>query len=118
MAQEEWRVRLGASAERDFANILRWTRKHFGARQARNYRETITLAIRELAQGPDVRGSRRRDEIMPGLRMLHVARHSRPGRHLLLYRSRDPRIIEIGRILHDSMDIQLHQLFDDADDKN
>jgi len=116
MAQQEWRVRLGAGAERDFANILRWTRKNFGAQQAQNYRETITLAIRELTQAPDLRGSKRRDDVMPGLRMLHVARHGRPGRHLLLYRILDPRIIEIGRILHDSMDVQRHPLFDDADE--
>jgi toxin ParE1/3/4 len=118
MAQDEWRVRFAAAAERDFANILRWTRKNFDAQQARIYRETMTLAIRELAQGPDLRGSRRRDDIMPGLRMLHVARHGRPGRHFLLYRILDPRIIEIGRILHDSMDARLHPLFDDGDDND
>jgi toxin ParE1/3/4 len=117
MAQEEWRVRLGAAAERDFANILRWTQKNFGARQARLYRGTITLAIRELARGPDLRGSKSRDDIMPGLRMLHVARRGRPGRHLLLYRILEPRIIEIGRILHDSMDFQRHPLLDDGDDQ-
>jgi toxin ParE1/3/4 len=115
MPQEHWRVRLGAGAERDFANILRWTRKNFGAPQARLYRETITLAIRELAQGPDLRGSKRRDDIMQGLRMLHVARHGRRGRHLLLYRVLDPSVIEIGRILHDSMDVQRHPLFDNDD---
>jgi toxin ParE1/3/4 len=113
-----WRVRLGAAAERDFANILRWTRKRFGAEQARQYRDTMTLAIREFAQGPEVRGAKRRDDIMPGLYMLHVARHGRRGRHLLLYRQRDPRIVEIGRILHDSMDVRRHPLFSDDENKD
>lgn len=117
MAQDKWRVRLGAAAERDFANILRWTRKNFGERQARLYRETMRLAIRELAQGPELRGSKSREDIMPGLRMLHVARRGRAGRHLLLYRILDPRIIEIGRILHDGMDVRRHPLFDDEDEK-
>jgi plasmid stabilization system protein ParE len=32
----------------------------------------------------------------------------------LLYRILEPRIIEIGRILHDSMDFQRHPLLDDG----
>jgi toxin ParE1/3/4 len=103
-----WRVRLGAVAELDFANILKWTTENFGSRQARIYRDTLMQAIGELANGPDVPGSRARDEIMSGLRTLHVARRGRRGRHFLLYRVVEGRIIEIGRILHDQMDLQRH----------
>lgn len=108
MARRQWRVRLGAVAELDFANILKWTTETFGPRQARIYRETLMQAVGELANGPDVPGSRARDEIMPGLRSLHVARRGRRGRHFLLYRAAEGRIIEIGRILHDQMDLQRH----------
>jgi len=118
MAEAKWRVHLGAGAERDFASILQWTRENFGARQSRHYRETITLAIRALAQGPDLRGSRARDDIMPGVRTLHVARHGRRGRHFILYRVIDRRIIEIGRILHDMMDVQRHRPFPNDEDKD
>src|ERR1700738_51292 len=103
MVERSWRVRLGAAAELDFANILKWTTENFGARQSRIYRDTLIQAIGDLADGPDVAGSRGRDEIMPGLRTLHVARHGRPGRHFLLYRAVEGRIIEIGRILHGQM---------------
>jgi toxin ParE1/3/4 len=72
------------------------------------YRDTLVQAIGELAKGPDVPGSRARNEIMPGLRTLHVARHGRRGRHFLLYRAVEGRIIEIGRILHDEMDLKRH----------
>ena len=48
---------------------------------------------------------------MPGLRTLHVARHGRRRRHFLLYRIVKGRTIEIGRILHDQMDLQLHVPF-------
>lgn len=51
------------------------------------------------------------NEIMPGLRTLHVARHGRRRRHFLLYRIVKGRTIEIGRILHDQMDLQLHVPF-------
>ena len=73
MMARQWRVRLGAVAEVDFANILKWTTENFGARQAAIYRDTLVQAI-GLAKGPDVPGSRARNEIMPGLRTLHVAR--------------------------------------------
>jgi hypothetical protein len=35
MAERRWRIRLGAAAEVDFANILKWTTENFGARQSR-----------------------------------------------------------------------------------
>jgi toxin ParE1/3/4 len=71
MVERKWRVRLGGSAELDFANILKWTTENFGARQACDYRDTLVQAIGELAGGPDVAGSKARDEIIAGLRTLH-----------------------------------------------
>lgn len=62
MAERKWRVRLGAAAEVDFANILRWTTENFSARKSRAYRDTLVQAIVELSRGPDVAGSR------PGVR--------------------------------------------------
>jgi toxin ParE1/3/4 len=111
MVERKWRVRLGAAAELDFANILKWTAENFGARQARVYRDTLVQAIGELANGPDVAGSKARDEIIRGLRTLHVARHGHRGRHFLLYRVTPGRIIEIVRILPDRMDLRRHVSF-------
>jgi toxin ParE1/3/4 len=113
MTERKWRVRLGAAAELDFANILKWTVEKFGSRQARVYADILTLAMNELADGPEISGSKARDDILPGVRTLHVARHGRRGRHLLLYRAARGRVVEIGRILHDSMDLQRHQPFPD-----
>jgi toxin ParE1/3/4 len=117
MAERNWRVRLGAAAELDFVNILRWTTENFGAEQARVYRDTLLKAIAELADGPDIAGSRVRNDIMAGLRTLHVARHGRRGRHFLLFRVAKGRIIEIGRILHDQMDLPRHLPFPAAKKK-
>jgi toxin ParE1/3/4 len=108
MIAQHWRVRLGAIAEVDFANILKWTVENFGRQQAAVYRDILVQTIGELTKGPHVSGSRARDDIMPGLRTLHVARHGRRGRHFLLYRIVEDGIIEIGRILHDQMDLQRH----------
>jgi toxin ParE1/3/4 len=106
MAERAWRVRLGAAAEVDFANILRWIIENFGARQSRVYRDTLVRAIGELADGPNVAGSRARDEIMAGLRKLHVARRGRRGSYFLMYRVAPNSMIEIVRILRDRMDLR------------
>ncbi len=105
MAKQRWRVRLGGAAELDFANIVKWTAEKFGVRQSRIYRDTLVRAIRELADGPDIAGSKARDEILPGLRTLHVARRGRRGSHILMYRAAPQSTIEIVRILHDRMDL-------------
>ncbi len=103
-----WRVRLGAAAEIDFANIVGWTAETFGPRQARTHSDTLISALEELVAGPGIAGSISRDEIVRGLLSLHVGRHGRRGRHFLLYRPTEGQVIEIVRILHDSMDLQRH----------
>ena len=108
MAERRWRVRLGAAAEVDFANILKWTTENFGARQSRVNRDILVQAIGELAEGPHVAGSKARDEIMAGLRTLHVARRDRRGSHFLMYRAAPNSTVEIVRILHDRMDLGRH----------
>jgi toxin ParE1/3/4 len=52
MAERRWRVRLGAAAELDFANIVKWTAENFGARQARI---TRTHSLRLLVDLPMAR---------------------------------------------------------------
>ena len=111
MVEQRWRVRLGAAAELDLANILKWTTENFGARKARVYRDALVKAIGELASGPEVAGSKARNDIMAGLRTLHVAWHGRRGRHFLMYRVAPGRRIEIVRILHDRMDLPRHLPF-------
>ena len=103
-----WQVRLSAAAERDFQSILTWTAEQFGAVQAYSYADILTAAILALDGGPDILGATRRDEIAPGLRVLHAARHGRRARHLLLYRAGPDAVIDVLRILHDAMDIERH----------
>jgi toxin ParE1/3/4 len=111
MVERRWRVRLGAAAELDLANILKWTSESFGARQARVYRDTLVQTIGELAGGADVAGAKARNDVMAGLLTLHVARHGRRGRHFLMYRVAARRPIEIVRVLHDSLDLRRHLPF-------
>jgi toxin ParE1/3/4 len=100
-----WTVRLARQAEQDYTEILRWTARNFGPHQAQIYAETLGLAISALHEGPDVLGARARDEIEPGIRMLHVARNGRKGRHLVVFRVGANQLIDVLRLLHDSMDL-------------
>lgn len=104
-----WTVRLTAAAEADFQRILRWTKEQFGEAQAHVYTEALSMALETLAAGPTVIGVRARDDIAKGLFSLHVARAGRKGRHFVMLRiAKEREVIEILRILHDSMDLPRH----------
>src|SRR5260370_31761365 len=113
MTEEEhlWTVRLTATAESDFQNIIAWTLKEFGDLQARVYADTLSAALVELTAGPTTVGARERSEIGKGLFTMHVARGGRKGRHFVLFRVRSDKRqsqIEVLRLLHDAMDLKLH----------
>lgn len=106
-----WTIRLAAAAEQDFREILRWTVENFGRGQARTYARTLSNALHDLALGPSIMGTRRREDIGPGIHILHVARKGRKGRHFVVFRvapSRSEQVIEVLRLLHDSMDLPRH----------
>jgi toxin ParE1/3/4 len=103
-----WRPRLGRAAERDLVEILKWTRDRFGPEQAWRYREIILWAVRALADGPEILGSRDAPGVHGRAKILHAARGGRKARHFLLYKVAGADRIVIGRILHDAMDIERH----------
>jgi toxin ParE1/3/4 len=105
---KSWRVVLGSEAENDFVRILTYTRDIFGPRQEAIYETTILAAIAELDSGPEVLGSLARDNLRLGIRSMHVARHGRRGRHVIMYRARHESVIDVIRILHDAMDFARH----------
>ncbi|MDR3423752.1 MAG: type II toxin-antitoxin system RelE/ParE family toxin [Alphaproteobacteria bacterium] len=108
MTRKRWNIHLGSEAEKDFVRILRYTKNTFGERQAAIYKTTILKAFAALAFGPDVPGSSSRDEILQGIRTLHVARKGRRGRHFVMYRAEEKHVIEVVRILHDAMELSRH----------
>ncbi|MFE0757566.1 type II toxin-antitoxin system RelE/ParE family toxin [Inquilinus sp. NPDC058860] len=75
MPGRRWRVNLSAAAERDLFSILQWTGQSFGTKQALVYEETIAHAVMALAAGPELPDSRKREDILPGMRVLHLGRH-------------------------------------------
>jgi toxin ParE1/3/4 len=112
------RYRLSRQAEQDIEAILEWTHKEFGEKVRRRYEALLTRAITDVAENPERTGSRARPEIAVGTRTYHL-RHSRDRvrksigtihrpRHFLVYRLRDEDQVDIGRVLHDGMDLKLH----------
>jgi toxin ParE1/3/4 len=111
VSERRWSVRLTATAEADFEQIVQWTIDQFGERQALVYAETLSLALEALGEGPEVIGAKARDEILKGLFSLHVARKGRKGRHFVMFRIAERgagHVIEVLRLLHDSMDLPRH----------
>ena len=92
----------------DYAEILSWTTKHFGKAQAQTYSETVQQAIQALTDGPEILGSKRRDEIELGIWTLHVARLGRKGRHFVVFQLDGAQTIDALRFLHESMDLPRH----------
>ena len=105
-------------AERDIEAILEWTHEHFGERGRVRYEALLTRAILDIAAEPERSGSHARPEIADAARTYHL-RHSRDHvsvaigsvrhpRHFLLYRISGDGRVEIGRVLHDTVDLMRH----------
>jgi toxin ParE1/3/4 len=109
------RIVLAPAAEEDIVNILAWSHEHFGEQARLGYEALLTQAIVDIAENPERVGSLPREELAVGARTYHLS-HSRQRiakpvgivgypRHFLLIRRNAEGDIEIGRVLHDSMDL-------------
>jgi len=109
-------VIVAPKARGDIASILAWTEEHFGPLTLKRYAKLIATAIEQIAENPERAGSSQRPEIAENYRTYHLyfSRKSaglagnriRQPRHLLLYRVTGSNVLEIGRVLHESMDFQ------------
>jgi toxin ParE1/3/4 len=109
---------VSPQAEQDIATILRWTQQHFGKRGRLRYEALLVRAIIDITNDPARPGSHARPEIGDEVRTYHlrfsrdrvaksVGRVQKP-RHFILYRTQPVGLVEIGRILHDSVDLRRH----------
>ena len=111
------RITLAPAARHDLRELLRWSYENFGERAAGRYRVLRQQALRDLEADPERHGSMERPGMMiEGARLYHLqfsrTRVSGVGvkepRHFVLYRRRGEGMIEVGRILHDSCDVERH----------
>ncbi|WP_415764367.1 type II toxin-antitoxin system RelE/ParE family toxin [Pseudomonas sp. ZB1P45] len=110
--------RISNAARADIVDILRLSQTQFGDRARQRYQALILAALQDIAGMPYRIGSHDRDELAPGLRSHHLI-HSRQQakqphgtvkspRHIVFYRVANDEVIEIIRLLHDAMEVQLH----------
>jgi len=110
--------RLSPQAQQDIEANLEWTHEEFGEKARRRYEALLTRAIMDVVEAPERTGSHARPEIATAARTYHlrysrdrvrksIGRVHRP-RHFLLYRTRDDDQVEIGRVLHDGVDLKRH----------
>jgi toxin ParE1/3/4 len=121
------RLRLSAAAQADILSLLVWSAERFGDVVRTRYEALLVAALADLAAEPDRPGSMPRPELGSGIRSYHL-RHSRKRvrategavrrpRHLVLYRIERGGTVEVGRVLHDTMELERHALFDLPEDR-
>jgi toxin ParE1/3/4 len=109
---------ISPAAERDIESILAWTEEQWGPTGRRRYEALLVRAILDVADDPGRAGSHDRPEISAAVRTYHLyhsrnrvaaaAGSVRRPRHLLMFRTCEDGRVEIGRVLHDSMDLSQH----------
>lgn len=87
---------LSLHADADLVGIYEYTWSTWGADQLHVYRRHIEAALNAIAANPMLRGSKQRDDILPGCRFYRVEHH------YLVYRVVGSSV-QVGRILHERM---------------
>jgi toxin ParE1/3/4 len=111
------RVRLSALAQADIVSLLAWTEQRFGLLVQGRYERLLSSALLSLLDDPERVGRAARPELGDGVRSYHLrwakrrSNVARP-RHLILYRIGDAGTVEVGRVLHDAMELERHARFD------
>lgn len=93
--------RLSKLADEDLLSIFRYTIETWGPDQVSIYLQLLESARDQLAENPLRVGSKAREDLAPGCRIF------RAGKHFFVYRIKGG-IVEIARILHESMDFERH----------
>ncbi len=111
-------VTIAPKARSDIASILAWTEENFGPQTSKRYGKLIATAIEQVAANPAIAGASQRSEIVDDYRTYHLffsrkaaeraGDRIRHPRHFLLYRVTDANVVEIARVLHDSMELPAH----------
>ncbi|KRP66964.1 type II toxin-antitoxin system RelE/ParE family toxin [Pseudomonas orientalis] len=110
--------RISNPARADIVDILRLSQTQFGDQARQRYQALILAALQALADTPYRIGSHDRDELAPGLRSYHLIYSRQQAkqthgtvkspRHIVFYRVANDDVIEVVRLLHDAMEVQLH----------
>ena len=87
------------AAKSDLKNIARYTQKRWGLEQRNKYLKTLDDSFHQLASNPAT--GRACNEINVGYYKFPT------GSHMIFYRKKGDLKIQIVRVLHESMDVEL-----------
>lgn len=90
---------LTKAAKSDMKGIARFTQKRWGLEQRNNYLKTLDDSFHQLARNPAI--GRVCNEIKAGYYKFPI------GSHMIFYRKKDDLKIQIVRVLHKSMDVEI-----------
>ncbi len=111
MVEHKVGYRLSREAEADLESILGYTLDTFGTEQFNIYSNLLRKALDALAEDPIRPSSKARPELGKGLRTFHAgfaSRRQSAARHFIVYTIGADHIVNISRILHESMDLARH----------
>lgn len=118
MRDSTGRFILSPAAERDVRRTLEQSLEQFGDTAMSRYRALIVQAILDVADDPRRVGSLKRPEVAAITRTYHItnsrdrvpkaAVRVKNPRHFLLDRVISDGKVEIGRVLHESMELSRH----------
>jgi len=91
------RFSLTEAAKSDLKNIARFTQKRWGREQRNHYLKTLDDCFHQLSKNPNM--GKVCGEIRPGYYKFPA------GSHVVYYRSKLNKYIEIVRVLHENMDV-------------
>jgi toxin ParE1/3/4 len=105
----KYKLRFSACAIHDMQQVLEHTLREFGESNHEQCKALIRQALLDIAADPDRPPAKRRPELHPTARTFHIARRRKRARHFFLYRiDGKQRYVDVGRFLHDSMDLERH----------
>ena len=110
--------RISNAARADIVDILTLSQTQFGDQARQRYQALILTALQAPAGTPYRIGSHDRDELAPGIRSYYLIYSRQQAklyhgtvkspRHIVFYRMANDNVIEVVRLLHDAMEVQLH----------
>lgn len=109
---------ISTPARSDILTALTQCQTQSGTTCRQRYQHLIFTALEDITVAPFRIGSSFRDEISPGVRSFHLAyslsRADAPEgtvqapQHVIFYRATDDQVIDVIRLVHESMESRLH----------
>lgn len=121
-SKPDYQLQLAKAAQEDIAQVFEWTVRAFGAPGLKRYEALIQAALSDLVSNHRHVGVRLRDDIGPGICTYHLASSRKrtsvasqvaKPRHLIVFRVMG-KVVQVARLLHDTMDFARHAPEDGA----